>query len=87
MLWRKLRPAFFVAEKRIKKNSAQSGDMEDIEIGILATAKKMRLSFEELNLFSLDDYLTFVDKWTAENDSQKSEVRQATQADIDRYMG
>lgn len=57
---------------------------KDIEIGILATAKKMGLSFEELNLFSLNDYLIFVDKWTGE---ESDTVRQATQADIDFFMG
>lgn len=57
---------------------------KDIEIGILATAKKMGLSFEELNLFSLNDYLVFVDKWAGE---ESDTVRQATQADIDFFMG
>ncbi len=52
-------------------------------MGILVTAKKMGLSFEELNLFSLDDYLTFVDKWTG----QEEGIRQATQADIEQFMG
>lgn len=57
---------------------------KDIEIGILATAKKMGLSFEELNLFSLNDYLVFVDKWTGE---ESDGYRQATQADINFFMG
>lgn len=56
----------------------------DIEIGILVTAKKMGLSFEELNLFSLNDYLTFVDKWTGK---EEEGTRQATQSDIERFMG
>lgn len=51
---------------------------------MLVTAKKMGLSFEELNLFSLDDYLTFVDKWTGE---EQEGIRQATQADIEQFMG
>lgn len=57
---------------------------KNIEIGILATAKKIGLSFEELNLFSLNDYLVFVDKWTG---GESDTVRQATQADIDFFMG
>lgn len=58
----------------------------DWEIGILANAKKMGLSFEELNLFGLNDYLTFVDKWVGDK-GKKETVRQATQADIDFFMG
>jgi hypothetical protein len=70
-----------VETSNLKGNSEPD---KDIEIGILATAKKMGLSFEELNLFSLNDYLVFVDKWTGE---ESDTVRQATQADIDFFMG
>jgi len=51
---------------------------------MLVTAKKMGLSFEELNLFSLDDYLTFVDKWTG---NEEEGTREASQSDIERFMG
>lgn len=67
-----------------------SNDYEDenIEIGILVTAKKMGLGFDELNLLNLNDYLTFVDKWVGEDGkTDGTPVRMATQADIDRYMG
>lgn len=68
--------------------SNNDGDNEDIEIGILVTAKKMGLGFDELNLFNLNDYLIFVDKWVGQ-DGEKAgvNIRAATQADIDRYMG
>jgi len=70
-----------VETSNLKGNSEPD---KDIEIGILATAKKMGLSFEELNLFSLNDYLVFVDKWAGE---ESSDHRKATQADIDFFMG
>ena len=75
-----------MAEKRLSKKSSQP-NTEDTEIGILVTAKKMGLSFEELNLFSLDDYIAFVDKWVDNKGGKKETVRQATQADIDFFMG
>jgi len=44
----------------------------------------MGLSFQELNLFSLDDYLTFIDEWVGE---EEGGTRKASQEDIDKYMG
>lgn len=70
-----------------KQKTASNQQEEKIEIGILATAKKMGLSFEELNLFNLNDYLDFVDKWVSDEGGKKETVRQATQADIERFMG
>ena len=46
----------------------------------------MGLSFAELNLFSLQDYIDFVDAWVGEGEKAGGR-RQATQADIDKYMG
>jgi len=83
MLLKKQRTDFFVQESKLN-NKAKSTNNDDIEIGILVTAKKMGLSFDELNLFSLDDYLAFVDKWTGE---ESEGARQASQADIERFMG
>lgn len=67
-------------------NSKSNNNNENTEIGILVTAKKMGLSFEELNLFSLQDYIDFVDAWVGEKEETGGR-RQATQADIDHYMG
>lgn len=50
---------------------------------LLVSAKKMGLSFEELNLFSLNDFFDFTDLWVGEEEGS----RKATQEDIDRYMG
>jgi len=44
----------------------------------------MGLSFNELNLFSLDDYLTFIDEWVGE---EEGGTRKASQEDINRFMG
>jgi len=44
----------------------------------------MGLSFDELNLFSLDDYLAFVEKFIGKEENGK---RQATQSDIENFMG
>lgn len=75
---------FFVEERKLTSKSQRSNtDNEDTEIWMLVTAKKMGLSFEELNLFSLNDYITFVNKWVGEeNDSS----RHADQNDIDKLL-
>lgn len=89
--------SFFVKESNLKdkadkKDKANNFVKDDgnAELGILVTAKKMGLSFEELNLFSLNDYIEFVDRWVGEEgqeQEQEGAVRHATQADIDFYMG
>lgn len=72
-------------ESKLNNKANENTNTDDIEIGMLVTAKRMGLSFEELNLLSLQDYLIFVDKWTGE--SGQGGTRQATQADIEKYMG
>ena len=44
----------------------------------------MGLGFDELNLFSLDDYLAFVEKFVGK---EENGTRQATQSDIEKFMG
>lgn len=73
---------------KLGKTNSKSSDVSEhefTEIGILVTAKRMGLSFEELNLFSLNDYLTYVDKYT--NNDKKDVIKKASQSDIDRYLG
>ena len=70
-----------------KAGNPQSKLDDDWEIGILANAKRMGLSFEELNLLGLNDYLVFMNKWVGDKGGKKEAVRQATQADIDFFMG
>ena len=57
---------------------------ENFEIFILASAKRMGLSFEELNMFTLNDFLTFIDIWIGE-EKFESKPRMATQEDIDGF--
>lgn len=57
---------------------------ENFEIFILASAKRMGLSFEELNMFTLSDFLNFIDIWIGEEETE-SKPRMATQDDIDIF--
>jgi len=62
--------------------SAQEPDRMDLEL--LAIGKKAGLTFEEMNLFRVRDLLKFVQIYTG-NDEGTETVRQATQADFDRW--
>jgi len=73
-----------VAESRLQNKANKNIDNDDTEIGILVTAKRMGLGFDELNLFSLDDYLAFVEKFVGK---EENGGRQATQSDIEHFMG
>ncbi len=68
------------------KDVGETAPTDKMEIGILASAKRMGLTFEELNLFSLNDYLDFVDKFT-DTENEESSVRIANQRDIDTMLG
>jgi len=68
----------------IQNKANKNIDNDDAEIGILVTAKRMGLGFDELNLFSLDDYLAFVEKFVGK---EENGTRQASQEDINRFMG
>ena len=57
-------------------------DRMDLEL--LAIGKKAGLSFEEMNLFRVRDLLKFVQIYTGNNEETET-VRQATQADFDRW--
>lgn len=52
----------------------------DFEMGILVMAKKTKLSFEELNLLSLNDFFNYLDSYTEDLGERK-----ATQSDIDDF--
>lgn len=53
---------------------------------ILANAKKMELSFDELNLFRLRDFIEFTEIYFENPEKEESGVREATQADIDKML-
>lgn len=54
-------------------------------------AKKMNMSFVELNQFRVNDFITtfniFSGKNNDENNEEVNKPRKATQADIDKMMG
>jgi hypothetical protein len=56
-------------------------DRMDLEL--LAIGKKAGLTFDEMNLFRVRDLLKYIQIYTG-ND-KGTEVRQATQADFDRW--
>ncbi len=59
-----------------------------MDLLILANAKKMGLSFDELALFRVRDFLEFTDIYFGEVTQQQGEqVREATQEDIDKLLG
>ena len=57
---------------------------EDPALGILVTAKRMGLSIEELNLLSLDDFMSYMELWAGPEDGAS---RRATQGDINSILG
>ena len=64
------------------KPSGTEPDRMDLEL--LAIGKKAGLSFDEMNLLRVRDLLKFVQIYTG-NDEETETVRQATQADFDRW--
>jgi len=53
----------------------------------LANAKKMGMSFDELALFRVRDFLEFTEIYFPDLESQDTEqIRPATQDDIDRLL-
>ncbi len=58
-----------------------------MDLLILANAKKMGMSFDELALFRVRDFLEFTDIYFGEVTQQQGEqVREATQEDIDKLL-
>lgn len=76
----------FVAKKHQNQSNGSVDEDFNYEVSILAAAKKTGLSFEELNLLTLNDFFDYVDMWMGED---KEIIKEATQEDIDyfyRYM-
>lgn len=71
-------------EDKEQSNDDPQKPPKNFEIFILASAKRMGLSFEELNMFTFNDFLTFIDIWIGEKKIE-DEPRMATQSDIDRF--
>ena len=67
-----------------KSNQKTTSKLEEnYELRTLVMAKRMGMSFEELSFLTMQDFLDFVDAWIGKEET----VRNATQADIDRFMG
>lgn len=78
---------FFVPDDLIQKqNKAGTGNgagLSDLEIMILAQAKRTGLSFVELNELRMCDFVVFMDFYI---DGGTGRPRPATQEDIDRFF-
>jgi hypothetical protein len=58
-----------------------------MDLLILANAKKMGMSFDELALFRVRDFLEFTEIYFGEVTQQQGDrVREATQEDIDKLL-
>lgn len=81
----------FVEDKHLtKKDSQDSEGIEEFnyEVSLLVAAKQSKLSFEELNLLTLNDFFNYLDMFVGEKEDDEK-PRIATQEDIDnfyRYM-
>ena len=80
----------FVPENLLQnqRNNERSKPFEGrIDLLILVNAKKMGLSFDELALFRVRDFLEFTDIYFGELEQKQGErVREATQEDIDKLL-
>jgi len=61
-----------------------SGEVEDLELIMIANAKKAGLSLAELNEFRVKDFIKFINIYTGEVERKP---RQAEQEDIDQFFG
>ncbi len=80
--------AFFAPPSLLQKSKKQSKPFEGrMDLLILANAKKMGMSFDELALFRVRDFLEFTEIYFPDLESQNTEqIRPATQDDIDRLL-
>lgn len=80
--------AFFAPPSLLQKSKKQNKPFEGrMDLLILANAKKMGMSFDELALFRVRDFLEFTDIYFGEVTQQQGEqIREATQDDIDKLL-
>lgn len=70
--------AFGIEKKEDSKNESVELTPREMALGILVNSKRMGLSFSELNILNLQDYIDFTDDYVGNNKTKK-----ASQADID----
>lgn len=69
----------------VEQNGTPSDTEPDrMDLELLAIGKKAGLTFEEINMFRVRDLIKFVQIYTGK-DEETETVRQATQADFDRW--
>lgn len=72
----------FVTSQKLKKNSKPVPKDFNYEVSILVMAKQTGLSFDELNMMTLQEFVDYIDLWVGDEDN---EPRNATQEDIDKF--
>lgn len=73
-------PPFVISHNQNQSNRSVPKDF-NYEVSLLVMAKRMGLSFDELNMMTLQDFMDFAEMWTGEYETEY----EATQADIDRF--
>lgn len=73
-------PPFVTSRNQNQSNKPIPKDF-NYEVSLLVMAKRMGLSFDELNEMTLQDFMDFIEIWIGDNE----EEYEATQADIDRF--
>lgn len=73
----------FVAQRHRKESDKKETNTDKYEVSILAAAKKSKLSFEELNLLTLNDFFDYIDLFIGVENEETT--REATQEDIDLF--
>lgn len=73
----------FVAQRHRKESDKEETNTDKYEVSILAAAKKSKLSFEELNLLTLNDFFDYMDLLIGVENEETT--REATQEDIDLF--
>lgn len=65
------------------QNQSKKQNDDNFEISLLVIAKRVGLSFEEINMMTLQELFDFVDLWIGNRGDRPAE---ATQADIDKLF-
>lgn len=69
-----------------RQPSDSNEPQENLELIIIANAKKIGLSLMELNEFTVSEFMKLVDIYIGD-DKPQQKTRAATQADIDKLLG